>query len=571
MIILTTLVVFPYPIVRIHAASTPGTVCLADPSTPPSPNPCSLGTSTIFDAPLTIPNHQIRIGVYINGSAGFNAFEIVLKANSTVLKPAGADLTGSILSQPILVAECLGTMNLTSTKCDSPTPDTLEMFAGKTGLPISTPSTGLLFTAIYNITATTSSTISIGFQSGCTISSVSGTSLCVAFVNGISLTPLPETALTASFNNSNQIPYLTITAAPNSIGPMIVGSTQTLRLNLTGQNGWNQLFCPCSATLSTVTDKSVRVSMNTTTPSIASSGFAFVSMNVSGTVGGTYSLTVFAQYSSMDLVNFQSDTLVAHATFQVVITDFAMSASPMTSIPVLIGTAASSTVTVSSVNGFSGTVGLTISTGSGQCGLSPTSIAVTVSGTSTLSCLFSSIGNYTVTLTGTNGPASHTILLSFSEQDFAVSVSSPNLAFVAGSSANLNLTVTGLNGFGQVVSLTVSAPSGVTVTSISGTFFPPSTQHLKFASSAPGVYNVTLTLSYSGVSRSSTVQVRVSAAKGPSGSPTLFGVPLAVVYAIIAALGIIVATVVLLVVRGQRSKVSVPLSFTKDSSGKKNS
>src|SRR5205807_356953 len=62
-----------------------------------------------------------------------------------------------------------------------------------------TPTTGLLFTAIYNVTGATSG-ITLGFQTGCINTSVSG-GICVTVANGTPI-PVPETVQTATFSNS---------------------------------------------------------------------------------------------------------------------------------------------------------------------------------------------------------------------------------------------------------------------------------------------------------------------------------------------------------------------------------
>src|SRR5712691_9802959 len=95
----------------------PGLVCLNDasavPASPASPCPAA---PYVFDgpfpsAPQTGPA-QARVGVYVNGSAGTNAFDIILLSTPTVLKPAGVDLTVSVLNTitgpPSVVLECVG-------------------------------------------------------------------------------------------------------------------------------------------------------------------------------------------------------------------------------------------------------------------------------------------------------------------------------------------------------------------------------------------------------------------------------------------------------------------------------
>src|SRR5213592_1559984 len=77
-----------------------------------------------------------------------------------------------------------------------------------------TPTTGLLFTAIYNVTGTTPG-IALGFQTGCANTSVSG-GVCVTVANG-TLIPVPETIQTATFSNSPPSPDFSITTSPSSL------------------------------------------------------------------------------------------------------------------------------------------------------------------------------------------------------------------------------------------------------------------------------------------------------------------------------------------------------------------
>lgn len=73
------------------------------------------------------------------------------------------------------------------------------------------------------------------------------------------------------------------------------------------------------------------------------------------------------------------------------------------------GSSATSTITVSAVNGFSGTVTLTDTVPSGlTCGaITPSTI--TNSGTASLSCSSTTPGTYTLTITATSGTTSHTV------------------------------------------------------------------------------------------------------------------------------------------------------------------
>ncbi len=96
-----------------------------------------------------------------------------------------------------------------------------------------------------------------------------------------------------------------------------------------------------------------------------------------------------------------------------------------------IGAAASSTISVASVNGFAGTVNLAtiVSPSSVTCSLTPTSVDLANSASSTLTCSGSNAGTYTVTVMGTSGSLTETTSVTI------VAVSSPqqavNLAYFA--------------------------------------------------------------------------------------------------------------------------------------------
>jgi hypothetical protein len=531
-------------------ASPIGRVCLADVSSAPSPpaDPCP-GSGLFFNGPVTSPGQQIRIGVFVNGSAGLGGFAITLLADSTVLKPAGVDLTGTVVpGTPLILAECLSGVLVSGSTCASTdTLGTLDLAVVTFASNTASPTTGLLFTAIYNITGTSSvSGIPIGFQSGCSQTSVSP-NICVTIPNGTVVADV-ETIQGATFNNSTPPPYLTVSSNSSTVGPMIAQSVRALGLTLTGQGMWASEGCPCPATLSTLANNSLTVRLNTTSLNVPSSGSVFVAMNVTGTMAGNFSVTLLAQYPVLDLSNFNTSTLVAHVTVTVIVTDFSLSANPLNMSPVLSGIAASSQVTITSVNGFVGTVALTATSSSYQCGLTPTSLVVSGSASSSLNCSAASAGNYTVTVTAGSGLDSHIIQIGFSVQDFAISLSSSVLSATVGSNDNITLSVSGLNGFAQLVTLSIAPPVGLTIVPMTSTFSAPRNVTLSFSADAVGVYNVTVTVSSSTVHRSAMLQVKVSPAPS-NGSSTLFGLAPVLFYSLLAALGAIVVVAAVLMLR----------------------
>ncbi|MGA2682463.1 MAG: hypothetical protein ABSF44_11775 [Candidatus Bathyarchaeia archaeon] len=115
--------------------------------------------------------------------------------------------------------------------------------------------------------------------------------------------------------------------------------------------------------------------------------------------------------------------------------DFSISASPPNPIIINAGSSATSTITVNSLNGFTGVVSLTPTASSGiNVGLNPTSI--TTSGTSTLTVqvpIATANGTYSVTVTGVSGTLSHSTTLTLQVKP------SPYNASVLPSSATLDV------------------------------------------------------------------------------------------------------------------------------------
>lgn len=187
--------------------------------------------------------------------------------------------------------------------------------------------------------------------------------------------------------------------------------------------------------------------------------------------------------------------------------DFSITANP-TSIALLAGSLGNSTITATRINGFQGTVSLTVSItpSSGLvCSASPSSLTLGSSASSTLSCGQGSAGNYTVTVTGSNGVFSHSTTVSVRVTDFSVTAPPGINCISLRGNCRFSVTVTSVNGFAGTVqlssssgsvspsSITLSAgssgsatvtfsagPSSVSVTYTSGTLVHRSTTHVTY-------------------------------------------------------------------------------------------
>src|SRR6266487_3044787 len=173
--------------------------------------------------------------------------------------------------------------------------------------------------------------------------------------------------------------------------------------------------------------------------------------------------------------------------------DFTISATSPSAVNT--GQSASSTITIASLNGFSGTVSLTDTIPSGlNCGtISPTTLSG--SGTATVSCNASAGGTYTLTTIGTSGSLIHSAVatITVKQADFTITASAPAAAS-AGQSSTTTLTITAVNGFTATVALTDTVPNGLSCGNISSTSIAGSgTASVSCSATNAGSYTLTIT------------------------------------------------------------------------------
>jgi hypothetical protein len=229
------------------------------------------------------------VSVFIQSSDGFNAFGITLLADHTILKPAGVDLTGSVLPGPrVVLVECVGGVLIQGGGCPSTdNADTLDLAAmcstcGNTP----TPTTGLLFTAIYNVTGSATG-IPLGYQTGCSNSSVSGTTTCVDIANG-GVASVPENVQTATFTTGDY----SMTANPTVLS--IHRSSQTTSMITLTSNGFGGTVT-LSASISPSTGHSPSTALSASSVTLASGGTGSTVLTVStakNTGFGSYTVTI---------------------------------------------------------------------------------------------------------------------------------------------------------------------------------------------------------------------------------------------------------------------------------------
>jgi len=201
--------------------------------------------------------------------------------------------------------------------------------------------------------------------------------------------------------------------------------------------------------------------------------------------------------------------------------DFSLAASP-TSASVTQGSNVGDTITVSPLNGFTGSVALSAS--GLPAGVTASFSPSSTTGTSTLTLSASSTattGTSTATITGTSGSLTHTTTLSLTVNpsapapDFSLSTSPTSLSVTQGSSGTDSVSVSALNGFSGSVALSASGlPAGVTASFNPASTTSSSTLTLTASSTATtGTSTVTIT----GTSGSLTHTTTLSLTVNPSG------------------------------------------------------
>ena len=404
-----------------------GQVCIArggSTSCPPTP--------PLLNSTNALPVHQLRVAVAVNSSAGLTGFDIILLTDHTILKPAGIDLSGTVLrGTPVILAECLSGQLKVGPAC-SPrdTIDTIELGASSAvgAAPTSPPTTGLLFTAIYNVTATASS-IPIGFQTGCSSTSVSG--VCVTVTSPFG--PNPETVQAAKFTD---VQYFDIQGynLNNPVGPIGLltdpqRTTDTsLGLNVTSINGFNG-----KVTLTITLPPSLLNVSATVLPTIAwvndtvaSSVFSPTPNSVTLRVGinappGTYLLNFTGTSGSLP-------PNVLSITLSIPTPDFSISATPnpetfnVTKVGIV-------TVTLSGLGNFTGTVSLSLTHPNGlNVSLTNTQLTIPPRGgsvTTTLKANTTLTDTYAVNVTATAGTITHTTTIALVALDFTMTAIYP--------------------------------------------------------------------------------------------------------------------------------------------------
>ena len=202
-------------------------------------------------------------------------------------------------------------------------------------------------------------------------------------------------------------PDFSISASPAALTIPAGSSPQSSTITVKSLNSFSDSVALTAMSVPT----GLTVDVNPISVAVASGGSATSVLKITvpaGVAAGTYKVTLTGTNGSL------SHSAVVTVTVPAPVTpDFSISASP-SSLTIRAGSSGSSRITVTSLNGFGGTVSVAASAPSGwSASLSPSSLTVG-SGGSASSTLMVTVplgtkdGTYTVTVTATSGSLSHT-------------------------------------------------------------------------------------------------------------------------------------------------------------------
>lgn len=456
----------------------------------------------------------------VTGAKGISTLTFTAAANAPVpSSPATITVTGTsgtITQTTTLSLTIVGRPDFSIT-ANPPATVTLT--------PGSNPTATVTIASLFGFTGTVSisaANLPAGVSANFSPSSVNGSGTVTINFNGQTSTPSGTTNIsivgtsgsithsaTIAFTVTGTNPDFSLTANPTSLS-VAQGGTGSSTITVGPLNGFSGTVALAAGGLPTGVTASFSPASTT--------GTSTLTLTASSTAtAGTTNITVTGTSGSLSHSTTIALTITSNQA------SFKLSASPAT-LSIAQGATGSSTITVTPVNGFSGTVALAAS--GLPSGVTASFSPASTTGTSTLTLTASSTataGTSTVTVTGTSGSLSATttiaLTITSNQQDFSLSASPTSVSVTQGGTGSSTITVSPLNGFTGTVSLAVSAlPTGVTAS-----FSPASTtgtSTLTFSASstaATGTSTVTVTGTSGTLSHTTTITLTVGTSTGNGG------------------------------------------------------
>src|SRR2546425_1754769 len=273
----------------------------------------------------------------------FNGWDIYVKTDPTVINPTSISITGNLLAVNFssTVKELINCVNNSGTGCTSNDgPGIAHSLVTIQGpVPMTKPTSGLLFTITYTVTGSGSSTVHL-FND--------------LLFNG-SPFPVPHTTVDGSYGAPADF---TISASPLSQS-ITQGQTATSTITVTSANGFSGMVILSASATPSLTNGPAATFDHDATVTTGTPGTATLSVaTTTNTPFGSYTITITGTFGSTShSATFLLDLAALTAP------DFTVFVTP-TFLPTVLASYPSccATVNVTSLNGFSGMVSLTQNT-----------------------------------------------------------------------------------------------------------------------------------------------------------------------------------------------------------------
>ena len=235
---------------------------------------------------------QLTVTVFLQGSDPIGGFDVYVKTINSVLSPASADLSGSLITSPAFTTECVNGVAVQGS-CTNPANgigvvevSTIDASGNNV---CSSPCTGLLFSITYDIVGTGTTDISYPSNASCDPSSVGGNTCVLVFDNGGNVDN--ENVQIGTFANGP--PDFSITVIPNSL-TVFQGGSATSQVVVSSTGGYSGPVSLTSSVTPVVTNGptgSFSANSVTLTPGSSSTVVLTVSASLA-TPTGSYTVTV---------------------------------------------------------------------------------------------------------------------------------------------------------------------------------------------------------------------------------------------------------------------------------------
>ncbi len=292
------------------------------------------------------------------------------------------------------------------------------------------------------------------------------------------------------------IPDFSMSTTPSS-QTVTSGSGTTYTTSTAGLNGF-------AGTISlSVSGVPAGASASFSSSSVTAGGSSTLNVSSGTAATGTYTLTVTGTASTGTHTN--TVTLVINPA---PVSDFSMSTTP-SSQTVTSGGNTSYTTSTAGINGFAGTISLSVSgvPAGATASVSPTSVSAGGSATLSVSSGTAATGTYTLTITGTASTGTHTntvtpVINPVQVADFSITASPTSRSVRRGRSTSFTVTVNGSGGFSGNVALSATGMGSGTTVSFSPTSITGSGSSTMSVRASSGAARGTFTITIHGVSGS---------------------------------------------------------------------